>query len=152
MDIASLIIAIVSAIFSIVTYVFTVIYEKRKATVEAINLLQNEVLDKFVSINKGNAITIVENLDNPKCRETYNDYRALIARLEHFSIGVNKRIYDFSIVNNLVGIHFIYLHEKVKPIIDETNKNKSHIKNYCNFVELVKKIKRKQKNQRIGEI
>lgn len=151
MELASIIIAIVSAVFSIVTYIFTVRYEKRKATVEAINLLQNEVLDRFVSISKDNAITIVENLDNPKCREAYNDYRALIARLEHFSIGVNKGIYDFNIVNNLVGIHFIYLYKKVKPIIDETNKNKKHIQNYCNFEKLVKSIEQKQKSQTMGE-
>ena len=140
MELASIIIAIVSAIFSIVTYITTVRYEKRKATIEAINLLQNEVLDKLISIQPSNAKLIVENIHDEKCREVYNDYRALIARLEHFAIGVNKRIYDFSIVNNLVGIHFIGLYKKVIPIIEEANKNRNCILHYCNFVKLVNKL------------
>ena len=65
MEVASIIIAIVSAVFSIVTYVTTVQYEKRKATIEAFNLLQNEVLDKFVSIKKDNAKIIIKNSLRP---------------------------------------------------------------------------------------
>lgn len=145
MELASIIIAIASAGFSIVTYINTVQYEKRKATIEAINLLQNEVLDKFVSVNKDNAILIVENLDKKNCKEAYNDYRALIARLDHFAIGVNKHIYDFCVVNNLVGIHFIYLYKKLIPIIDEANKNEKQLTHYCNFVKLVKKLDCKRK-------
>lgn len=152
MNIASIIIAIVSACFSIVTYVTAVRYEKKRVTIEAISLLQNEVLDKFVSIQKDNAKIILNSLDNEKCRKAYNDYRALIARLEHFAIGVNEHIYDFGIVNRLLGIHFVCLYNKVSPIIDETNKSNKDITNYCNFVKLVKKLERKQKIKTMGEI
>lgn len=145
MELASIIISIVSGVFSFITYATTVKYEKRKSTIEAINLLQNEVLDKFVSINQDNAKIIVENLGNELCKEAYNDYRALIARLEHFAIGVNKHIYDVGIVNNLVGIHFIGLYKKVMPIIAEANKKSQDIIHYKNFVKLVKKLEFKQK-------
>lgn len=49
MEVASIIIAMVSVVFTFVTYVVTVRYEKIKATIEAINLLQNEVLDGLVN-------------------------------------------------------------------------------------------------------
>ena len=145
MELASFIIAVISAVVSIVTYIATVRYEKRRTTIEAINLLQNEVLDKFINISKDNAEIIIDNLDDPKCKEAYNDYRALIARLEHFAIGVNKHIYDFSIVNNLLGVHFICLYLKIAPIIDKANKNQEKTRHYCNFLRLINKLDKKQK-------
>ena len=135
-------------VLSIVTYITTVFHEKRKATIDAFNLLQNEVLDKFASINRENAKTIIENLDCVECKEAYDGYRVLIARLEHFSIGVKKRIYDYRIVDALVGVHFICLYMKVKPIIDKANsynKNGNDTQHYCYFVELVEKLDRKRK-------
>ena len=143
MELASIIIAIVSAAFSIAIYINTVIFEKKKITIEAINILQNEVLDKFVSIKKENATIIVENLDDEKCKEAYDDYRALIARLEHFAVGVNKHVYSYNVVNDLLGNHFIHLYNKVAIIIDEANKNEKCTINYCNFEKLVKRLRHK---------
>ena len=140
MEIVSIVIAVLSAMFSIVTYLNTVRFEKRKVTIAAIHLLQNEVLDKFVSITKENAKTIVENIDDEKCREAYNDYRALIARLEHFAIGVNKHVYDFRLVEDLLGKHFVVLYDKIAPIICKGNRKEKCIKHYCNFVKWVEKF------------
>ena len=144
MEVASFIIAIISAALSVIIYIHTVIYDRRKATIEAINLLQNEVLDKFVSITKENAKVIVENLDDVKCKEAYNDYRALIARLEHFAVGVKKHVYSYNVVKALLGNHFIHLYSKVALIINEANKSEKSTKHYCNFEKLVKKIKNNQ--------
>ena len=143
MELASIIIAIVSAVFSIVTYINTVIFEKRKITIEAINILQNEVLDKFVSVKKENARIIIENLDKEKCKEAYDDYRALIARLEHFAVGVNKHVYSYKIVKSLLGNHFIQLYNKVALIINEANKNEKCTIHYCNFEKLVTRLQHK---------
>ena len=90
-------------------------------------------------------------MDDPKCKEAYNDYRALIARLEHFAIGVNKHIYDFSIVNNLLGVHFICLYLKIAPIIDEANKEQKTVRHYYNFLRLINKLDKKQKILNKGE-
>lgn len=144
MELASFIIAVISAAVSIVTYIATVCYEKRRTTIQAINRLQNEVLDKFINISKDNANIILENLDDPRCKEAYNDYRALIARLEHFAIGVNKHIYDFSIVNDLMGVHLISLYLKIAPIIAEANKKEKEMRYYCNFLRLVNNLDKKQ--------
>ena len=152
MELTSLVIALLSLVFSIFTYIVTLIYEKRKVTIEAINLLQNEVLDKFVSVNSDNAKLIIENLDNAQCKEAYNDYRALIARLEHFAIGVYEHIYDFHIVNILLGSHFIYLYKKIIPIIDEANKHEKSIQHFIHFVKLVEKLDSKQKILNKGRI
>lgn len=145
MEIISIVIAVISAIFSIVTYIKSVRYEKRKSTIEAFHFLQNEVLDYFVNITNENAKLIVDNLDNMKCKEAYDDQRALIARLEHFAVGVKKRIYDFDVVDNLAGIHLITLYKKIKPIIDEANRKEKKVNHYYHFCELVKKLDEKHK-------
>lgn len=143
MELASIIIAIASVIVSAVTYITTVMYERRKATIEAFNVLQNEVLDKFVCVKKENANMIIENLDDSRCKEAYDDYRALIARLEQFAVGVNKKIYAYKVVDMIAGRHFICLYKKIKPIIDKANEKEEKIIHYCNFVALVEKLNRK---------
>lgn len=145
MEVLSIIIAVISAVFSIVTYIKTVQYEKRKATIEAFNSLQNEVLDKFVCVSNGNAKIIIENLDNEQCKEAYDDQRALIARLEHFAVGVNKHIYDLNVVNELAGVHLVSLYQKIKPIIDEVNRNEQEPIHYCHFTKLVGDLTKKHK-------
>ena len=145
MEWVSITLAVLSIVFSIVTYITTVRHEKRKATIDAFNLLQNEVLDKFVCIGKENAKLIVENLKDKKCKEAYDDQRALIARLEHFAVGVNQKIYNVDVVDELAGIHLIGLYVKIKPIIDEANKREQKTIHYRNFVELVKNLNRKHK-------
>lgn len=140
MELASIVIAVISAAFSIVTYVKTFLYEKRKATIESFNNLQNEVLDKFAGIEKQNAKVILENLNDEQCKEAYDGYRVLIARLEHFAVGVNKKIYDFKVVDKIAGEHLVHLFIKIKPIIDRANKNEPREKHYCNFIELVEKL------------
>ena len=48
----------------------------KRATIEAFNLLQSEVLDKLASVDKANAEAIVERREtNEACRKAYNDYK-----------------------------------------------------------------------------
>lgn len=151
MDWISIIVSLISVVFSIATYIKTFLYERRKSTVECFNTLQENVLDNFVSINKENAILIIDNLDNEDCKKAYDGYRVLIARLEQFAVGVNKSVYDFKVVDTIAGEHFIYLYEKVKPIIDKANEREQEVKYYSNFVYLVEKLNRKYKIKIEGE-
>ena len=145
MERLSFILAIISVALSLYTYTATVCHEKKKATIDAFNLLQSEVLDKFVCIKKEDAEMIVANLDDKKCKEAYDNYRALIARIEHFAIGVKENVYDFNVADELAGTHLIYLYKKIKPIIDKANKNEKTTKHYCNFVSLVDRLNHKHK-------
>ena len=145
MELVSIIISALSLVISIGTCVKNFQYEKRRATVEYFNVLQNEVLDKFVCIKREDAKIIVENLDNEQCKDAYDDYRTLIARLEQFAVGVNKRIYDFKIVNIIAGKHLIYLYTKIEPIIDKVNEREEKAVHYCNFFKLIKKLNLRHK-------
>lgn len=143
MEWISIILALLSALFAAFTYVQTAHHEKKKATIEDFNRLQNEVLDKFVCVEVENAEFTVENMDQCDVKKSYDDQRALIARLEHFSVGVKEKIYNFKVVDKLAGRHLIELYEKIEPIIDEANKDAEKQENYSNFKWLVEKLKHK---------
>lgn len=113
----------------------------KQNTINAFNILQNEVLDKLVLVDRKNAKIIVDSLDNEECRTAYNNYKSLIARLDHFAIGIKYEIYDLDVVNKLAGEHIIFLYDKIEPIICEANKKENQIKHYFNFVDLVNKLK-----------
>lgn len=96
---------------------------KKQMTIEAFNYLQEQVLDKFVSFSKSDVSIILDNMEHEDVKEAYNDCRAMIAKCEHFAVGVNTEIYDFETVERLGGMHLVYLYDKLKPIILETRKS-----------------------------
>ena len=121
--------------------------EKKKDTIDAFSKIQEEVLDKLASDSNQNVKLIVENFNQPKCKEAYDDYRVLIARLEHFSVAVNSGIYDFDVLDRLGGEHIAFLYKKVKPVIDKANSFSHDKKYYCEFTELAEKLNEKHKNK-----
>ena len=145
----TIVIAVISMVVSVITLINSIYLQlylsRKKATVEAFNTLQNEVLDKLVFDKKGNAELIVKNLNNADCIKAYNDYRTLLARLEHFSIGVNQRIYSFKVVKMLAGAHLVSLFQKVKPIIDKSNEHFPDNHNFREFVKLIGRLKNERK-------
>ena len=92
--------------------------QRKEATIHAYQTLQEQVLDKLVIINKKEIHNVIDYKDESKeFLDIYNEYRTLIARCEHFAVGVNNDIYDFSILVELSGIHLVMLYKKLKPII-----------------------------------
>ncbi|MGN0488607.1 MAG: hypothetical protein ACI4HO_05055 [Ruminococcus sp.] len=142
---------IIASVVAVLAFAFTILVQyinsqrTRKAeTIKAFNLLQNESLDKLAELNKTNAKNIVSGKSESEAfRTAYYDYKVLIARVEHFAIGVNNKVYDFNIVDELAGEHLVYLYNRVKPIIDEANKRNLDNSYYGAYSNLVEKLKKK---------
>lgn len=113
---------------------------KNKLTIDAINQLQTEVLDKLAIINKKDVIFAVEEKDNPEVKKVYDNFRTFLARLEHFSIAVNENVYDFILVDKFIGVHLIYLYKKLEPITDTANKYSKDKDYYSQYKKLVKRL------------
>ena len=126
-DLIIAIAAVVSATLAFASLVNTVIIQRKTAaenkknnTIRAYNRLQDQVLDYMTKYPKEQVEILVDDMDyEPEIREAYDACRTLIARCEHFSVGVNSGVYDIDLVNDLGGKHLIYLYQKVLPIIDE---------------------------------
>ena len=135
----ALIVSIVSGIISLINYYKSQIRQRRIDTIEAYRTLQTDVLDKFVSYPKKEVLKLVENLDQKEIRIAYDDCRAMIAKCEHFAVGVNNKIYDFDTVDKLGGVHLIYLFDKLLPVIENTRLNQENNETpyYSEFEKMV---------------
>lgn len=132
-SIVSIILAIVSTVHSFFVYKQTVKHDKKQATLEAFNILQEQVLD---IINLYPCSNIKKIAEDARSKE-YKKLTILMARIEHFSVGVNSEIYDLETVKRLAGKHFCALYDKLLPMIEKKRKINKSDKHYDEFEKLV---------------
>ena len=97
LDLISIIFSLCAAGFSVFTYWSNIVHDRKQATLDAYNLLQKQSLDKLYMYMPKDLSTIVENRRSA-------DYKLLsgyVARVEHFAVGVNQKIYDLNTVYEL---------------------------------------------------
>ncbi len=149
-DIVSALISLVASVCAAVALFQTKKYNKeslvrqrKEATVHAYQTLQEQVLDKLVIINKKEIYDVVKYKDDSKeFLEIYNEYRTLIARCEHFAVGVNNDIYDFNVLVDLSGVHLVMLYKKIEPIISCARSATYGKDAFKNFEILVKELEK----------
>ena len=81
-SVIAIVISVISVCFALYTFIWTVRRDRKQATLEAYNTLQNEAFDK---INLYSPSEIQEFIKHPTSKE-YNDVAALVARIEHFCV------------------------------------------------------------------
>lgn len=121
LSIIAIVISVISGGFALYTFIWTARRDRKQATLDAYNTLQNEVFDK---INLYRPAEILEISKHPMSKE-YNEVGALIAWIEHFCVGVKNNIYDKKTVYELAHGYFdgSKLKSRVTPIIDRKNNN-----------------------------
>ncbi len=141
------ILAVVALGFSLVSGLYTVFVYKREcdrtrkhATLEAFNTLQEQVLDELASYKPNEIHQIAENRRKNDTKSKYNHCKTLIARIEHFAIGIEDHIYDYETVNKLAAEHLIFLYRKMKPLILAARESAAGVNTYIHFEELVKRL------------
>ena len=148
------VISMIAVLISILTFLFTVVVEhkkaqreKKQATLDAINTLQEQAFDKLNEYTYGqiHEIAITWTLGIEKKNEYVNakqgtanefwaehheydaaieDYRKIssyLARIEHFALGVNTKIYDPTVIERATTKYFIALYNKLLPILAVKN-------------------------------
>lgn len=116
-DILSLIAIALSLVSLIYSYKLNrdgVIHDRKRDTLDAFNLLQEQVLDELNTYTK---MDIDQLCTDPKSEE-YKKVSALLARIEHFAVGVNEEIYDQETVKRLAGKHIVRTYEKLECMIE----------------------------------
>ena len=137
----SLVIALLSAIAAAFSYQSNVIHDRKRDTLDAFNTLQKEVFD---NLNRFRPSDIQEIAKHPTSNE-YNELSGYIARLEHFCVGVNQKIYDFKTVYMLA--HGYLDSKKIRTRIDPIINRKNHKGNedyYSNIHSVLKKMEKYQ--------
>lgn len=124
--------SVVSGAFSLFAFWWTARRDRRQATLEAYNRLQTEVFDNL------NTYAIDEIYDI--CKDTKSqEYKTLsgyLARIEHFCVGLNCKIYDKKTFYALAHGYFdgYLLRKRIEPIIKEKNQKNNFEKLFYNDI------------------
>ena len=119
LSIIALVISVISGIFALVSFLWTAARDRKQATLEAYNRLQSEVFDPINTYSPGEIEEICEDTKSM-------DYKILsgyLARIEHFCVGVNNKIYDDKVFYSLAHGYFDghQLRKRIAPLVDAKN-------------------------------
>jgi hypothetical protein len=138
MEAVTVLISIVSLCFSLFTWYRALIHDRKKDTLDAFNVLQQQALDPLQSYTRARIREIAEDSRS----EEYRIVSTYLARIEHFCVGVEQKIYDQRTVWELSeGFLNRGVYEKLKPIIEHKNQQNNY---YRNFLTVVQKMNREE--------
>lgn len=164
-SIIAIIISFFSITISMVIYYKGVEREKKQATLDAFNALQEQTFDKLnhytyaeireISNNWRQAIEEkrkkkkaheLNEKEKQKREHYFTEYIVLsgyLARIEHFALGVNSGIYDAEIAERAATSYLVMLYRgKLKPLIEVKHSGDGNVEYYAEFRKLVEKIEK----------
>ena len=117
LSIIAIVLSVISGGFSLYSFVWTARRDRKQATLDAYNQLQEQAFDK---LNTYAPVAIREIAKDSKSEE-YKTVSGYIARIEHFCVGVNQNIYDRRTVYVLAHGYLDgqVLKRRMEPIIDK---------------------------------
>ena len=123
---SALLLSVFSMIGSAIVYISGLRRERRTATLNAFNVLQEQVLDH---LNLYTRKRVKEISASPRSEE-YKLLSGYLARLEHFAVGINTGIYDVQVVKRLAGWYLCGLQDKIDPLIQKKRQLNRTAKHY----------------------
>lgn len=143
LSIIAIVLSVASGGFSLYSFFWTAKRDRRQATLDAYNQLQEQSLDY---LNYYTPSQIAEIAKNPRT-EDYKKISSYIARIEHFCVGVNQNIYDRKTVFALANDYLDgAIKARIEPIIDCKNRYKNE--DYYENIHEVFEWMAKQKNSK----
>ena len=143
LSIIALVISVISGGFALYTFIWTARRDRKQATLDAYNTLQEQALDTLNKYTGAEIKRIIEEKNKDECRELSR----CIARLEHFSVGVNTNIYDKQTVYELAhGYLDVAIWYKLQPVLEQKQKGKKeeYYQNYRKLVDWMRKQKKEK--------
>ena len=117
--------SLISAGASAITYYCGLRRQRKNATLDAYNRLQNEALDPlYINYTKKKIQDIISKQTLDEYKEEYKCVGTYIARIEHFCTGVNLKIYDKKTVFELAeGFLNGTIGDLISPIIEKKDRH-----------------------------
>ena len=117
LSIIAIVLSVISGGFSLYSFVWTARRDRKQATLDAYNQLQEQAFDKLNTY----APAAIREVAKDSKSEEYKTVSGYIARIEHFCVGVNQNIYDRRTVYALAHGYLDgqVLKRRMEPIIDK---------------------------------
>lgn len=90
LSVIALILSVISGGFAFFTFQWTATRDRKQATLDAYNRLQEQALDHINTYVPAKMKEIAKDAHSPE----YKTISLYLARVEHFCVGVNQKIYD----------------------------------------------------------
>ena len=118
LSIIAIMLSVVSGGFACYTFIWTAGRDRKQATLDAYNQLQEQALDQLNYYMPA----AIKEIAKDRRSEEYKKLSAYVARIEHFCVGVNQKIYDKKTVYELAHGYFDGgLKARIEPIIERKN-------------------------------
>ena len=144
LSIIAIILSVISGGFTFYAFIWTNRRDRKQATLDAFNQLQEQALDE---LNYYKPEQVVEIAKHPRSEE-FKKISSYIARIEHFCVGVNHSIYDKEVVYALAEGYFNgAIRARIEPIISQKNKygSKDYYENIHQIFKWLETRKAKKK-------
>ena len=147
LSVMAIVISMLSCVFALYTFFWTVRRDRKQATLDAYNQLQDQAFDK---LNLYSPAAIRKIAEEPKSEE-YKIISGYIARIEHFCVGVNQNIYDRKRVYALAHGYLDgnMLQSRIEPIIEKKhiNATEDYYENIHTIIQWMKQEESKSKGK-----
>ena len=126
LSIIAIVLSVIFGGFALYTFFWTAARDQKQATLDAYNQLQEQSLDHLNCYRPA----AVQEIVTDRRSEEYTKLRVYVARLEHFCVGVNQKIYDPKTVYELAHGYFDGgLKTRIDPIIERKNQFEDYYAN-----------------------
>ena len=117
----AIVLSMISGGFALYSFIWTARRDRKQATLEAFNRLQGEVFDKLNTYKPAQ----IREICSDRKSEQYKTISGLLARIEHFCVGLNQGIYDKGTFYALAHGYFDghQIRKRIEPIIESKNTN-----------------------------
>ncbi len=143
MELIAIVISALSLILTIIHIFISRVHDRKKDTLDAYNQLQVQALD----ILNGYTKSEIEQLKRSNKNEDYRIVSSCLARVEHFCVGINQKIYDRGVLEELAGPYFLSIYKKLRPIIDKKHEGFNNKNFYENFEKVADFLEKKASRQ-----
>lgn len=130
LSVVAIAISLISGGFALYTFFWTAKRDRKQATLEAYNRLQTEVFDNLNLYKPAEIRSICEDVAS----EEYKIISGYVARIEHFCVGLNTRIYDRNIFYALAHGYFDgnQLRKRIEPMLNAKNQSNNSAELFYN--------------------
>ena len=141
LDIVTILISLLAFGFSIAQFLCERNRNRREATIHAFDELQKEIFHsgktnlKDLKEEKSKEYVSKKELGFilSEDEEAWDELTYKMSLIEHFSVGINEKVYDVKILNGMAGDLIIRLYKSLLPIIEYKRKSPDGKHNYIEF-------------------
>ena len=148
MEIFSLVLSAIALTLSLWQFFNKREREKKESTLNAFASLQKSIFDnQLISNDRVKKVEekIKEKNFDANIDEDFASITQALAKIEHFSVGINTNVYSIKILNRLAGNFIIDSYSKLIPIIKFKRYIGGHGKFYDEFEKMANKLKKIRK-------